>query len=128
MADFNSQVHHEILEQQIDAVFNALATVLQTERIKLKALVNHPLPTLGAPVRAAMVPAPTPESPLNSSSIISQPAGPAIGQQIDGMSKEGMAASEIAKQLGLSQAEVTLAMKMGAVRKGQAGGKVRAVA
>ena len=36
---FGRQMDHMILEQQIDSVFGALATILETERVKLKALI-----------------------------------------------------------------------------------------
>lgn len=129
---FDGHIHHELLEQQIDAVFNALSTVLETERIKLKALVNH------APPAAVTPPPPRPSHHVAEAESTSPPsntpprpaAEPTIAEQVAAMTEDGMTGIQIAKQLGLSQAEVTLAMKMsgGGKIKGRIGRKVQAVA
>ena len=126
--DFNAQIHQEILEQQIDAVFNVLVTVLETERVKLKALVTHSQPTFGnAPRQPKANPISVEKSGIDDSDE-QQESEISIGQQVAGLSKEGMAAAEIAKRLGLSQSEITLALKMNSGRKGSLGKKVHAVA
>lgn len=127
---FGGHIHQELMEQQIDAVFNALVTVLETERLKLKALMGHPLPTLATPFQHAFQ---HPEEKNADRNIPSeseeQPAAePTLGQQVAAMSQEGMTAAEIARQLGLSQAEITLAMKMSAGGKGRVGRKLQALA
>ncbi|MDA8138544.1 MAG: hypothetical protein M0036_07790 [Desulfobacteraceae bacterium] len=125
---FSGQMHHEIMEQQIDAVFNALATVLETERIKLKALVTHALPAMALPTKPIITSIQSPAVRLSADYEPVQPAETTIAQQIAGMVKDGMSSEEIAKHLGISQAEITLAMKMNAGRVGETGGKLRAIA
>ena len=38
---YGNRIHQEMVAQQIDAVFNALNAVIESERVKLKALLLH---------------------------------------------------------------------------------------
>jgi hypothetical protein len=124
---FSSHIHHQLLAQQIDAVFNALVAVIETERVKLKALAAHPLP-------------PQPESPLASREAKQGkpvvPAGPlkeenhataenSIGQRISSFVDQGLAPEEIARRLKMSQSEVALAIQFQKMGNGK---KIKAVA
>ena len=110
--------------QQIDAVFNGLAALIETERIKLKSMI--------VPMASPVVAEP-------SSSRVDQGANRAqsdrpgaqeadIGQQVLQFAAAGQNPAGIANQLGISLAEVNLAMKMQASRNPQAGRKLEAVA
>lgn len=42
-AGFADNIHHQVPEQQVDGVFDTLVTLIGTERVKLKSLLNHSL-------------------------------------------------------------------------------------
>lgn len=107
-ASFNSQMHNELLSQQVDTVFNAMSTVIATERLKLKALLGYPacenervvVPTLQSVEPTPMAcPAPTIDDE-DMGSLVAQLAGQGLNQE------------QIAGQLGVSQSEVALASRM----------------
>lgn len=126
---FNNQVYKQLVEQQIDAVFNTLITVIESERMKLKALVGNPAQPTG--FSTANVPmqktqrfdeeAHNPTAEAESNALSDQP----LGQSIAALSKKGMTAEQIARQLGLSQSEMALAVKLNNNRKLGIGNKVR---
>lgn len=120
--DFAVKVHRQILEQQIDAVFDALVTVIGAERMKLKALLNHPLSpdTAGAP--AATIGA------KREPEVAEPPNVPSVAEQVARLADDGMAPDRIARRLGLSGTEVSLAIKMQSGRAFRLGRKVEAVA
>jgi hypothetical protein len=123
---FSVQIHQQILEQQIDAVFNALVTIMETERAKLKVLVKHswaafdinPVSKISSPETAAPLRA-SEEDPTET-----LPSSPTISN----LKAEGLTSEEIARRLGLSHSEVALALKMKAGRKNSPGCQMRAVA
>ena len=106
---FCGKIHHHILDQQIDAVFNALLAVIETERTKLKALAFQTLPPEVVPTSKFDLEAG--ESSCLSGDEAAHGQDP-IGRHIAACAADGMQPHEIAHRLGLSQAEVALAMKM----------------
>ncbi len=130
---FNNQVYKQIVEQQIDAVFNTLITVIESERLKLKALVGQPSLSSNMKMRVADTGSATEKryeqiveteepDPSTTSSELS------LGQSIVAMSKKGMTAEQIARQLGLSQTEMSLALKMNNGRQSTVGRRMQAIA
>ncbi len=127
---FDDRIHRQVLDQQIDAVFDVLTTLIQTERCKLKALVNHALP-MTEPATEAQATSEAVENPVQAPPM--DPPAPVSGetslsQNIANLSETGMGSAEIARQLGVSLSEVTLALKMNAGRRPYVGRKVMAVA
>lgn len=126
---FNDQVQQQILTQQIDAVFDALFTIIESERIKLKALVGHSYGPEGQ-IRNDRF------EPNNSKSeayenMDDKPASKVREKSrptVVSLAGDGLTPDEIALHLGLSKAEVALALKMNAARNGHVGRKMRAVA
>lgn len=96
---------HSLYALQIDAVFNALTALIETERIKLKSLL---CPTLSQvpdlPIDRDLVDTQE-EMPLKN-----QPKG--ISQQIADKAAAGQSSGEIAYTLGISRSEVELAMSI----------------
>ena len=113
---------------QIDAVFDGLAALIETERMKLKSMI-HPM---AAPIRAETV---SPCEPIQEVqefveevSRPSIPEEPSLDQQITRVADSGMKPAAIAGRLGISLAEVNLALRMRAGAKSAAGCKLEAVA
>ena len=124
---FGKQMNQMILEQQIDAVFNALMTILESERMKLKALV-YTAPSSQAPIRSVQT---SPLAVTNNDQTEEMMTGnrtqderPSIAELVAG----GMSPEDIARRLGLSKTEVTLALKMKAGRRSGRGQRLEAVA
>lgn len=126
-AGFDEQIHRELLEQQIDAVFNVLSMLIETERVKLKALVSHALPVAEAEPPQSAKPEKAVDPPMMHEASPATTPIP-VAQNISNLAEEGVAANEIARQLGLSLSEVALALKMKAGRNAHVGRKMRAVA
>jgi hypothetical protein len=125
---FDGRVHQQLLEQQIDAVFNTLITIIETERVKLKALVGYSVPSAeAAQTESLKYTTRYDDSPMESNHLI-EPPDRSLGLSIAAMSKKGMTAEQIARRLGLSESELSLAVKMNNSRKAGVGGKMRAVA
>lgn len=128
---FDDQVHQQIITQQIDAVFNALFAIIETERIKLKALVTH---TYDQESSSTPLPvAPELKDPAETRTVVEKPVQPSRDRQmarptVASLAEDGLTPDEIAEHLGYSKAEVALALKMNAARNGQVGRKMRAVA
>lgn len=104
---FSENIHHQILLQQIDNVFNALSAVIETERIKLKALIDHgPFPEMRSPshVKTVQQPADCAHESDNS--------GKEMVSDILTLSQQGMPPEEIARRLSVSFNEVMLAIKI----------------
>jgi len=127
---FHDRIHRQVLVQQVDAVFDILTTLIETERCKLKALVNHALPVTEAVAEAQPSPALVERAVEASRHDVpaAQMADGSIAQNISSLAAEGMAAAEIAQHLGVSLSEVALALKMKAGRNAHVGRKVMAVA
>lgn len=123
---FSSHIHHQLLAQQIDAVFNALVAVIETERVKLKALAAHPLPQQPEGIlagrdtqqRKPVVPA----GPLKETHAAAENS---ISRRISSFLDQGLTPEEIARRLNLSQSEVALAIQFQKMGNGK---KLEAVA
>ncbi len=127
---FDDRIHRQVLVQQVDAVFDVLTTLIETERYKLKTLVNHAMPVTEAVAEAHPAPALVERTVEVSRRDVpaAQMAEVSITQNISNLAEEGMAAAEIAQHLGVSLSEVALALKMKAGRNAHVGRKVMAVA
>ena len=113
-----------LVDLQIDAVFDGLAALIETERIKLKSLI--------LPVGAQMI-ADTASKRPEHGAVVEQcnfqdDPEATIEQQVAAFAAAGKNRAVIASQLGLSFAEVDLAMKLQANSKTPAGMKLEAVA
>ncbi len=124
---FDKQMNQVILEQQIDTVFNAMLTILESEQIKLKALVRQVQPGPAAfrfteAQTRAMSHNDPPEqiSPRQRT----EEAPPSVAEMVN----EGSRPEDISRRLGLSQTEVALAMKLHAGRRTGRGQRLEAVA
>lgn len=122
----NRKFQNELLSYQIDAVFNGLNAIIDTERIKVRTLLQNNDPMeykmdyQKREVPAPMENSPAPEEPNHQ--MVS------LEQRIAKMSESGGEADEIANEMGLSQAEVDLALKMRSSRVPGHQGKLHAVA
>lgn len=128
---FDDRIHRQVLDQQIDAVFDVLTTLIETERCKLKALVNHALPVAEPAVEALDDPVLVEKSAHVSlgTTPVPETAEISLSEKISSMAEAGMAAAEIARQMGVSLSEVALALKMSAgLRPHHVGRKMMAVA
>ncbi len=120
----HSEFHQDLLALQIDTIFNGLVAIIETERLKVKSLLDHSI-TLNTDSKI---------KPPDLREEIQWEAGDEdddntdIGQRIVECSVSGMNPGEIAHQLGISQAEVALAMKMLGSSSQQAPRKLEAVA
>lgn len=117
---FGKQMDRMILEQQIDSVFGALSTILETERIKLKALVARASGEIShSAYNAVLDPAPGQREERHEETVTtvrrSRNEMPTIAEMIS----EGKSPEEIARLLGLSQTEAALAMKIHGGRRGK---------
>jgi hypothetical protein len=121
------QFQQDLTCMQIDAVFDGLAALIETERIKLKSMINPANP----PARAESefpheVREELHESTSNASR--SPKPEPPLDQQIVRIADSGVKPAAIAGRLGISLAEVNLALRMRAGVKSTAGYKLEAVA
>jgi hypothetical protein len=132
---FADQVHYQILEQQIDSVFDALATIIETERRKLKALTT-PCFSLegGSPPISRFQPRATArpdESAADKDPADQQGSAQAdrpVSEQVAALAGSGLTPEQIAQRLSLSVTEVSLAMKIQSGRANRLGNKMAAVA
>lgn len=122
---FGGHIHRELLEQHIDAVFASLSTIIDAERIKLKTLARHS----GMPLWTDQ---PQPANKQSDEGKLapdeSSPAEMSLGQRIAALTEQGLPVEQVAARLGLSRAEVALALKMKTGRRPFIGSKVHAVA
>ena len=100
---------------QIDTVFNGLVALIETERIKLKALIGNKVPGVNNELNDAQ----SHESPIIEKFPSQQRA------RVEFPEKEP---DNMDEHLGLSLAEVELAMKVQASRMAHTGRKLEAVA
>ena len=119
---FGKQMDQMILEQQIDSVFSALVTILETERIKLKALVCRSQSEVSPAAYDAIFNSRSDHGKdrhEDTVTAVSRPKQERTSISVAQMVAEGSAPEEIARRLGLSQTEVALAMKIHGGRRGQ---------
>jgi hypothetical protein len=122
--NFTTQVHHELLSQQIDTVFNALTALIEAERIKLKSLTSgalngnepiaEPSPTMAEPPPQKHQPPPEQQQDM--------------GVTVEQFSRQGLSREQIASHLGMSQSEVALASRMLAKQSVRQSARLNAVA
>jgi hypothetical protein len=125
---FNCQFQQSLIGLQIDAVFDGLAALIETERMKLKSMISP----VAAPIRAETV---SVHEPLQGTHDfmegVSRPPvheEPPLDQQIARIADSGMKPAAISARLGISLAEVNLALRMRTSAKTAAGCKLEAVA
>jgi hypothetical protein len=122
-----AQFQQNLTSMQIDAVFDGLAALIETERIKLKSMMQPLVPPLAEePISAREIQndlqvaahnlpqRETPELPLD--------------QQITRFAALGKKPADIASQLGVSLTEVALAMRMHTSEQPLGGHNLEAVA
>ncbi len=115
---FGKQMNQMILEQQIDSVFTALITIIETEQIKLKALLCRNA-SEAAPVGYHAVMPKTEHRNDRHEETVTTVVPPKEGRQsVADMVAEGSKPEEIARRLGLSHSELALAMKIHSRRRG----------
>jgi hypothetical protein len=103
-AMLNNHFQHNLLGMQVDAVFDSLSALIETERIKLKALVAPTLQSMPAPMPQAH------QTPV-ATQVQDEPAAQALEErQAD--SSHDPAADRHSSGLGLSKAERELVEKM----------------
>ncbi len=115
----------DLLSMQIDAVFNGLNAIIESERIKINTLLSN-----GTGLETASVPPQRHPQPCT----IRQPLEDAdeqitnLDEQIANLADCGGQLEEIADETGLSQAEVELALKMRSTRAEAQPRRLQAVA
>jgi hypothetical protein len=115
----------DLLSMQIDAVFNGLNAIIESERIKIHTLLGNGTGLEPAPVRSQRPPQPrTICQPLETAD---EPI-PNLDEQIANLADSGEQPEEIADETGLSQAEVELALKMRSTRAAAQPRRLQAVA
>ncbi|MBT8338839.1 MAG: hypothetical protein HKP58_10610 [Desulfatitalea sp.] len=124
---FGRHIHREILSQQIDTVFTALYTIIESEHMKLTALVNQTRRSVDFAERGGRTIA-SPQTTSPHPTRDDAPMDTATEPTIISLAEEGLSADDIADVLQLSRAEVALALKVKAAREGRVGRQVRAVA
>ncbi|MEJ2158476.1 MAG: hypothetical protein P8X96_24390 [Desulfobacteraceae bacterium] len=121
----NGPFHLDLLSMQIDAVFNGLNAIIETERIKINTLLNNSV-ALGSdavhlqPSQLHRTKAQVPGK--NNKEI------PDLDEDIADLADAGGQPEEIADEMGLSMAEVELALKMRANRQRSQQRRLEAVA
>jgi DNA-binding NarL/FixJ family response regulator len=115
----------DLIALQIDAVFNGLVALVETERLKLKRLMlnNAAEQVLESSGRDAR-----PEAENDQWDTPAADHANPLERQVARCAAEGNTPDGIANQLGLSQAEVELAIKMQRSCTAQAERKLEAVA
>lgn len=103
-AMLNNHFQHNLLGMQVDAVFDSLSTLIETERIKLKALVAPTLQSMPASLpQERQAPAVV--------QVQNEPAPQAL-EETEADSDHGLAADRHQTSSGLSRAERELTEKM----------------
>ncbi len=119
------QFHRDLLVQQIDAVFNGLNAIIETERVKINTLLNNPM--------SSCMDAPLLQQETQPHRLV-QPVeqrcetAPSLEEQIAKIAAIGGQPEELADEIGLSQAEVELALQMHSSREALQHRKLEAVA
>jgi hypothetical protein len=122
-----AQFQQNLTCMQIDAVFDGLVALVETERIKLKSMM-HPAaaPNVHAPISMPEVQEDVDDAAAN----FPQPRARELplDQQITRFAASGKKPADIARQLGISLTEVALAMRMNTSEQPLGGHKLEAVA
>lgn len=122
-----SQFHNDLLSLQIDTIFNGINAIIETERIKIRSLLNASghmdLNTAGLDKTPCAIPEMEPRTAPEA-----KENGPSFEQQIANYSASGHQPDDIANEMGMSQSEVELAMTMRSLREKPQDRKLVAVA
>ncbi len=123
----HSEFHQDLLALQIDTIFNGLVAIIETERLKVKSLLDHSIiQNKDSKIKPSDLKEEIQWEEMDEDD--DNDDNMDIGQRIVECSVSGMNPGEIARQLGISQAEVALAMKMLGNSSQQAPRKLEAVA
>ena len=119
------QFQQNLMEMQIDAVFDGLTALIESERVKLKSLMSIP-PASGTRAGQAF----EPNANLNAAAASRrfEQDVPATDHGISSSAENRAHADVITSLSGLSRVEMELAGKMKASRASNAGRKLEAVA
>lgn len=107
LSKVRTQFQQDLLALQIDTIFNGLVALIETERLKVKSLLDH---SISHPNAASNEQSAFQETLQWQQDCEEEDMD--IGRRIVECSESGMKPGEIARQLGISQAEVSLALKM----------------
>lgn len=122
----HQKFHSDLLRMQVDTIFNGLNAIIETERLKINSLLN---PNNNILFETKEGQAETPkEIPVQETQNPPQPDEPTLEQQMVNIVSSGEDIEEIASELGLSQTEIDLAMRMRSSRESNQGRKLEAVA
>jgi hypothetical protein len=121
----NRPFRQDLLSMQIDAVFNGLSAIIESERIKMNSLLSNEAGLEAAPVRPQ--PHLQPRTPCQPLETADEPS-PSLDEQIANLAGCGEQPEQIADETGLSQAEVELALKMRSTRAAAQPRRLQAVA
>lgn len=117
---FGKQMDQMILEQQIDSVFGALSTIIETERIKLKALLGRASGDVShRTYNEVLAKEPNPSAHRYEETATTVSGSKNERPTIAEMVADGKTPEEIARLLGLSQTEAALAIKIHGGRRGK---------
>jgi hypothetical protein len=122
-----AQFQQNLTCMQIDAVFDGLAALIETERIKLKSMMQPLVPPLAEePIATQEVK----RDLLDAVDNFPQREAPELplDQQITKFAALGKKPADIASQLGISLTEVALAVRMHTSEQPRGGHKLEAVA
>jgi hypothetical protein len=121
----NSQFHSDLLCSQIDTIFSGLNAILESERLKIQALLGHGNINL---LDAQTAPVEADSSMDNTAPQPSKKDVPSFEQQYTMHSQFDGRQVDAAQTSGLSQTEIDLAMKMRSSRDASQVRKLEAVA
>jgi hypothetical protein len=123
----NQKFHSDLLCMQVDTIFNGLNAIIETERLKINALLNPNnnffFETKAGPIEGLKV-----EIPPHETRDKEKTTEPTLEQQMVNIVSSGEDIEEIATELGLSQTEIDLAKRMRSSRESNQGRKLEAVA
>lgn len=122
----HQKFHSDLLRMQVDTIFNGLNAIIETERLKINTLLNSNNNILFE-TKEQQVEVPG-EISAQETQHAPQPVEPTLEQQMVNIVSSGEDIEEIATELGLSQAEIDLAMRMRTSRESSQGRKLEAVA
>lgn len=123
----NPKFHTDLLRMQVDTIFNGLNAIIETERLKINALLN--------PNNNFLFEAKKPQAEGSEKDVTPheaqddlQTVKPSLEQQMVNIVSSDEDIEKIASELGLSQTEIDLAKRMRSSRASNQGRKLEAVA
>lgn len=123
--DYAERIQQQVLCQHIDAVFTALMAVIESERTKLKALAGSVSANRIMAEKTSDTNQPACRTKADPELKVEEPHF--LGQSIAEMAAQGIEPGDIARRMGISKNEVSLALKMSS-RRQESGGRLEAVA